>query len=205
MNSLEKLFASGGQVKIMRLFIFNPNTSFDAAEVARRTKVRPVSVRKVLSGLEKARLIKSKSVSRTTAVRGKKKSKKVRGWFLNEAFPYLMPLKNLLMPTDSLTYKGIEKKLRPSGRIKLILISGVFMHDPEARVDILVVGDALKTKSLTSAMGDLEAQLGAELAYTALDTEDFLYRQAINDRLIRDIFDYPHQIILDKLRLSDVG
>lgn len=205
MNSLEKLFASGAQVKIMRLFIFNPNTSFDAAEVARRTKVRPVSVRKVLSGLEKAGLIKQKSVSRTTVVRGKKKSKKVKGWFLNEAFPYLTPLKNLLMPTDSVTYKDIEKKLRPSGRIKLILISGVFLHDPEARVDILVVGDALKTKNLTSAMGDLEAQLGAELAYTALDTEDFLYRQAINDRLIRDIFDYPHQIILDKLRLSDVG
>lgn len=204
MNSLEKLFVSGAQVKIMRLFIFNPTTAFDASEVAKRTKVRPASVRKVISGLEKAGLIRSKSVSRTRAGRGKKKSKKVRGWYLNESFQYLAPLKNLLMPTDSLTYKQIEKKLRSSGRIKLILISGVFLHDPEARVDILVVGDALKTKNLSSAVGDLEAQVGAELTYAALDTEDFLYRQAINDRLVRDIFDYPHRIVLDKIRLGDL-
>lgn len=207
MTKLEKLFGSVAQVRIMRLFIFNPKSSFESSEISKRAKVRSSSVRKVMNTLEKVGMVKKKKISKkttTTKGRGKKKkkvtkTKKVKGWILNEKFPYLSPLRNLLMPTDSMTHKEIEKKLSEVGKIKLVIVSGVFIHEPSARVDLLIVGDKLKTKNLRNAVNHLEARVGAELAYAALDTDEFKYRNNINDKLVRDILDFPHEKIVDKL------
>lgn len=85
--------------------------------------------------------------------------------------------------------------------MKLILTAGVFQHDPESRVDILVVGDNIKQGMLVSAISALEAELGKELRYAAFETADFKYRLGVYDKLVRDILDYPHQKILNKLGL----
>lgn len=209
MNTLEKLFGSAAQVKIMRLFIFNPKLVLDPTEIARRTKVRSASVRTVMSTLEKTGLVKKKSFSKkvnATLGRGKKKkkvirTKKMKGWTLNEGFTYLSPLRVLLMPSDALSNREIEKKISVAGRVKLVIISGVFIHEPEARVDLVIVGDQMKTEKLRNIVSDLEARVGSELSYTALDTEEFKYRHNINDRLIRDILDFPHEKIVNKLGL----
>lgn len=209
MNTLEKLFGSAAQVKIMRLFIFNPKLVLDPTEIARRTKVRSASVRTVMSTLEKTGLVKKKSFSKkvnATLGRGKKKkkvirTKKMKGWTLNEGFTYLSPLRVLLMPSDALSNREIEKKISVAGRVKLVIISGVFIHEPEARVDLVIVGDQMKTEKLRNIVSDLEARVGSELSYAALDTEEFKYRHNINDRLIRDILDFPHEKIVNKLGL----
>jgi hypothetical protein len=57
----------------------------------------------------------------------------------------------------------------------------------------------MKESRLKSAIRDLEAHIGHELRYAAFSTADFTYRLGVYDRLIRDILDYPHQIIVDKL------
>jgi hypothetical protein len=209
MNTLEKLFGSAAQVKIMRLFMFNQKLVLNSAEVAKRTKVRSASVRTVMSTLEKVGLVKKKSFSKKVSVtvgRGKKqkkvaRAKKMKGWMLNESFVYLTPLRNLLMPSDALSNREIEKKISVVGRVKLIILSGVFIHEPDARVDLVIVGDQLKSDKIRSIVGDLEARVGSELAYAALDTDEFKYRHNINDKLIRDILDFPHEKIVNKLGL----
>jgi hypothetical protein len=95
--------------------------------------------------------------------------------------------------------KEIIKKISRVGNIKLILISGVFLHDKDSRVDVLVVGDRLKQAKLLSIMLSIEAQLGKELRYAAFETTDFQYRLSIYDKLIRDILDHRHEKILNKL------
>jgi hypothetical protein len=35
--------------------------------------------------------------------------------------------------------------------------------------------------------------LGKELAYAVFDTNDFKYRVSMYDKLLRDMFDYPHE------------
>jgi len=75
----------------------------------------------------------------------------------------------------------------------------VFIQDPDGRVDILVVGDSMKDSRLKAAIRDLESHMGHELRYAAFSTDDFTYRLGAYDRLIRDVLDYPHQIVVDKL------
>ena len=209
MDRLAKLFGSSAKVKIMRLFLFNPTTVFGNADISRRAGVRTDSIRKVASSLQKSGLIKKKplpvpSSTSKSGKRSKKSSsgKRAQGWILDESCPYIPSLRTLLLPADALSDSQIEKKFKKTGKIKLLLVSGAFLHSDDSRVDIFVVADNIRTNHLSSVIKDLEAHVGTELRYSVLAPEDFVYRMNIRDKLVRDIFDYPHKIILDRLGIS---
>ncbi|MDP3875021.1 MAG: hypothetical protein Q8Q22_00670 [bacterium] len=183
MQSVSHIFGGEAKVKIMRLFIFNPGLTFTSAEVANRAKERLSTARRELSILTKAGLIKQRT----------------RGFLLDSSYPYLPAIENFLIDATPITSKEIIKKISRAGNIKLILISGVFLHDHDSRVDILVVGDHLRQARLLSIMSSIEALLGKELRYAAFETTDFQYRLGIYDKLIKDILDYQHEKILNKL------
>jgi hypothetical protein len=42
--------------------------------------------------------------------------------------------------------------------------------------------------------------MGQELNYSIMSEEEFINRRDTFDRFIKDIFDYPHLVILDKIR-----
>ncbi len=189
----------------MRLFVFNPELAYDAEDVADRVKEKPALVKKELSGLSKAGLIKSKTYIKPLKAKGNKKpkavSKRVSGFILNTSYPHLSPLAHFLIDAAPITQKEIVEKIGAAGNIKLLLISGVFIHDGEARVDLLIVGDHLRQNKLLSAISMLESELGKELRYAAFETPDFHYRLGIYDKLIRDILEQPHQKLVNRLGL----
>ncbi len=189
METLSKLFGSEAKVKIMRLFLFNPETVFNTTDIADRVKVDIGHVRKEVSGLEKIDLIRQRASGRT----GKK------GFMLNSQFDYLVPLQNFLINTEPLNTKEITKRICKLGAIKLILVAGVFIQEPESRVDMLIVGDHIKKAPLENTIKILESEIGKELKYAYFTTEDFNYRNSMCDKLTRDILDYPHRKVLNKL------
>ena len=190
METLSKLFGSEAKVKIMRLFLFNPERVFDVGDIATRVKADRRKVRKEVGILEKAGLIKKRAGS-----------KKTRGnsFGLDSSFAYLLPLQNFLINTEPLHAKEIIKKISKLGAIKLIITSGVFIQEPESRTDLLIVGDHVKNSSLENLIKDLESEIGKELKYAYFTTEDFKYRLGMFDKLTRDILDYPHKKVLNRL------
>ncbi len=209
METLGKLFGSTAKVKIMKLFLSNEQTSFDNADISKRAKVTPLALKKELLALSKSGLIKKRIFYKDFQVKTKKTKtkpaetkvvkKKVNGWILNDKFPYLVPLHNLLVNMTSFTNSSILKKLSSSGKLKFVLLAGAFIQDDESRVDILIVGDNLKTPNIERAISVLESEIGKELSYVVLKTEDFIYRVNVYDKLVRDILDHPHQKIINKL------
>ena len=190
METLAKLFGSEAKVKIMRLFLFNPETIFDIDGISDRVKVDASHVRKEINQLEKIGLIKPR-VSHT----GNNK----KGFVLDSHFGYLTPLQNFLINVEPLNPKEIIKRITKLGAIKLIIIAGVFIQEPESRVDMLIVGDHIKKSSLENTIKTLESEIGKELRYTYFTTDDFKYRISMCDKLTRDILDYPHKKVLNKL------
>jgi hypothetical protein len=185
MKSVSLIFGGEAKVKIMRLFIFNPSLTLTAAEVAQRAKERPNVARRELANLTKAGLLKKRS----------------KGYSLKSSYAYLPAIGNFLIDATPLSEKEIANKLSQVGNIKLILIAGVFLHDQDSRVDILIVGDNLKHGKITSIVSGIEAELGKEIRYAAFETVDFNYRLGIYDKLIRDILDSRHHKIINKLAL----
>ena len=49
------------------------------------------------------------------------------------------------------------------------------------------------------AVRSLESEIGIEIRYASLSSSDLIYRAGLHDKLIRDVFDYKHQILVDKI------
>ena len=193
METLEKLFGGTGRVKLMRLFLFNPAENLTAKEISSRAKIDSGRARKELNFLRNVGLIKR------SARRG---SRPV--WHLNEKFPYLSEIQKLMLQSSLVSPASIIKKLSKIGRLKALVLAGLFKEQWEDRLDMLVIADGLKKGKIDSLMRTLEAEIGKEIRYAVLDTADFKYRLGIGDKLIRDVLDYPHDIVLDKTNIVSV-
>ncbi len=193
METLAKLFGSEVKVKIMRLFLFNSDKTFDVNEIVDRVKSNHSKVRREISILEKIDFVKR---------RVSQKSRNGYAFAMNTQFPYLLPLQNFLINAEPLHSKELIKKITKLGSIKMLIVAGVFIQDPESRADILIVGDGVKKGVLENLMKDLEAEIGKELKYAYFTTDDFKYRLSMFDKLTRDILDYPHRKILNKLGIE---
>ncbi len=126
-------------------------------------------------------------------------TKRVAGFILNSSYPYLSALERFLIDATPVTKKDISEKIVRMGNVKLLLISGVFIHSQDSRVDLLVVGDHLKHGQLSNHISTMEAELGKELRYATFETADFRYRMGIYDKLVRDILEESHVKLVNKL------
>jgi hypothetical protein len=187
---LDKLFGSSSRVKIIRLFFLNPETVFTSKEISRRAKVASHLARREISLLQKIDFIKESA--------GHSK-KRIRGWTLNPLFPFLLPLKNLVLNAAPISKKELIRKIRGIGHIKLIILSGIFLHEGSDRIDLFVVGDLIQKSALERVLRDIEAEVGKELNYSVMTTKEFSYRLDMYDKFIRDVLDYPHEKIFNKL------
>jgi len=129
------------------------------------------------------------------------KKLKIHGYDLNQDFAYVTALKQLLIKTKTLEGGEIVKRLGRAGKLKLVIVAGVFTQDKDSRVDIFVVGNNIKKNTLSNVIKSIEAELGKELIYAYFETQDYQYRLSMYDKLIRDVLDYPHQVLLDKITI----
>ncbi len=199
MEILAKLLGGHAKVKIMRLFLLNSSSAFEVAEVASRSRVAKPNTRKEINALSAIGFIKPKSITKEGSRGGKKK---VSAWQLNQNFEYLEAVRELLVDPNLLIKENLTDKFKQVGKVKLMIVSGVFIGDQNSRADLLLVGDRLKKNNLAQTIKGLEAEIGKELDYVVLDTEEFKYRLDMYDKLVCDIIDLPHLKLLDNPQLS---
>jgi hypothetical protein len=205
METLSKLFSGEERVKVMRLFLFNPELLLSIEQIIDKAKISARSAKFETEVLQKAGMIKEKKSVQIIEKKRQGKiiqlKKKVACYHLDPDFEYLLPLQNLLINTRPLRKEEVLKRLHNVGKLKMVIISGVFIQNTDSRVDLLIVGDNLKRGSIDRIVKNMEAEIGKELTFASFETADFHYRLGMYDKLIRDILDYPHQKLLDKLNL----
>jgi hypothetical protein len=92
----------------------------------------------------------------------------------------------------------ITAYLKPVGKISTVILTGSFVGDMSRPVDILLAADELQVKKLEKVLRTLEQLFGREIRYAAFSVAEFRYRMTIQDRLLRDVLDYPHTTLVDK-------
>lgn len=206
METLSTLFGTNAKVKILRLFLFNSETSFLLEEISSRTNCTKECVKSELLPLIKIDLLKKKDIVKDVEIKKGKitriKKAKGAGYSLNAKFTYLEPLKNLLTIASLRADESLTKRFTNAGKIKLFIASGVFIQNWDSRVDLLIVGDDLNLSKIENVIKGIESEIGKEISYSAFETQDFEYRLNIHDRLVRDIIDLPHITLLDRLNIE---
>lgn len=198
METLGKLLGGIPRVKIMRLFLLNPESGFEPADIMERCRISSAHARQSLTKLASMDFIQKKFFYKEVANgrTGKISKKKVNGWFLNPNFPYINELRQLLVEGEFFKNEELSKRFKPVGRVQLLVISGIFIQDSDSRLDLLIVGDNLKKNLINKTVNILESELGKELEYAVFETSEFKYRVSMYDKLLKDVFDYPHQVLL---------
>lgn len=186
MEILGKLLGSQARVKIMRLFLLNKDKAFTNKDIATRSRVNSTLIGRELRLLESISFIK----------------KRTAGWSFNFGFKYLKEFEGLLISADTLDEQAIADSFKKVGRVKLLVVSGVFIKNKDSRVDLLIVGDKMKKSKIEEGVRKLEAEIGAEIVYGIFETKEFVYRLNMYDKLVRDILDFPHKVIIQSKELS---
>lgn len=180
---LEKLFESRSRVRILRLLLQNTEELFTIAEIGKKTKIRPQTVRGELVKLAGIGLVKCKS----------------NQYGVNPAFVLLNELRDLVIKSSIASRERLLRGIKRLGRIRLTVLSGIFIHNENSRTDLLIVGDDIQKRRIERFLQNAESELGKSIRYAVMDTDEFKYRLNMYDRFLKDILERPHEKLINKL------
>ncbi len=186
-ETLEILFGSKLRARLLRFFVLNPSQRYDTKTISEKIKMERKSMRADLNALEKIEIITSEKL----------KGKKL--YMVNEEFPYYLELQALFVKSNIYPHCSEVKKFNSLGKVKLLVLSGIFMDKNKSRLDLLLVGDDISRSKVREYISNIEAEIGREIHYMQLSLEQFDYRLEMMDRFITEFLSDSHVTIVNKI------
>lgn len=200
-DPLAILFGNQARVKLLRFFLFNPTQEFSFDDISRRAKLVRRTARTEINALERAEVIKKKIIYIQHATKGTKI--KTYGYTLNTKFSQLQSLQTFLFETAPINKDTVLKHMRKVGPIDFLACTGIFSREFDRRLDLLIAMKKLNEGKIEVAIRALEADIGIEIRFATFTSADLVYRIGMHDKLTRDVFDYPHQMLIDKIGIRN--
>lgn len=204
MDILIGLLGNTARAKVLRFLFASPHESRTYHDIASHAQLSIATARRELKMLEKLGIIHARSSAPQHKKKGAvSRAKREMGWVVTTEHEMYRVVAAFVRDTEPDAKEGVMEKLKGIGSTKLLIASGCLVEGEESpsRLDLLIVGDRINERKVSAALRTIEAHYGREVAYAVFSTTEFRYRYDIRDRLVRDILDYPHQVLLDKLRL----
>ena len=203
---LEKLFGSKARVKILKLFLIHPLEKYYIRQLSRDLKLQLNSVRRELENLENFGILTSdaKDISGDKASDGGQEpavGQEKKYYRSNPKFILFDEIKALIVKAQILYEKDFVQKLQAIGKVKLLVLTGIFVNNPSSMIDILLVGKINKVKFL-KLVKELEVELGREINFTVFNPQEFKYRRDITDIFLYGILEGRKLVVIDEMGLS---
>jgi len=187
---LEHLFGSKTRVRLLRLFLHHPEDSFFVRELSRKTHIQMHAVRRELDNLTKFGFLSEEEKngssgrgSRDTGPAGQRRYLK-----LNKNFALYKELYALIIKSQVLLEENFVKKIRDTGPIKYLALTGRFVDEPEMPTDLVIVG-RVNRERLERLVRDFEREFGADIRFTVLAPQEYQYRRQIGDKFLYKILE----------------
>lgn len=164
-------------------------------EIARLTEERLNSVRRELDNLATIGIILAEDKIKMA---GEKKEKK-KYYTVNVGFVLYQEFKNLILKSKLLLEKSLANEIKRLGKVKFLVLSGVFVDDNRAKTDMLIVGRVNHNK-LKALMKKLERSFDQELRYTTMDEDEFNYRNQVTDKFLFEVLEGKKIVVVDEMK-----
>jgi len=199
---LEKLFGSKARVKILKLFLIHPAGKYYIRQLSRDLKLQLNSVRRELENLENFGILTSDAKADTPDDKtGSAAGQEKKYYRANPNFVLFDEIKALIVKAQILYEKDFVRKLQAIGKIKLLVLTGVFVNNQNSLIDILLAGKVNKVK-LVKLIRELEVELGKEINFTVFTPQEFKYRRDITDIFLYSILEGKKLIVINEVGLS---
>jgi predicted transcriptional regulator len=184
---IESLFGSKTRVKLLQLFLNNPNEAYYVREITRKIDEQINSVRRELKNLISVGIVKSRAV------------KNQLYYEANKDYKYYTPFRQIFSGKKSSEKDPVVDNeladFNALGDVKIVIQAGKLVGG-QSDVDLLVAGDGINKTRLKLVVKGLEKD-GASLNYVAMSYDDFYYRLSIRDRFVCDVLNKKHNVLID--------
>lgn len=183
----DAMFGSKARARVIRFFLLNTEGEYAVLDVTAKIMLPRADVAREVNKLVKLRMITEKI----------RKGKKV--YVTNMEFPFYTELKSLASKLNVHAQSQVFKKLRGIGEVKLILISGLFLNYSKSKVDMILVVNNVNRTKLRHAIQYLEAEVGKEIQFVLMNSEELHYRLNMLDRFFVEFLEGPYEEVVNKV------
>ena len=188
---IDSLFGSKTRVKLLHLFLNNPEKSFYVREITRMIDEQINSVRRELANMVSVGIVQQDAIDNKLY------------YSVNEDYPYIKPLAAIFSDKNtegdmgaasSVSWKDSLGRMRG---LRLAIISGKLVVGSSSAVDLLLVGDNMSAVTIKNLVKKIEKDRKIEINYAVISYDDFYYRMSVKDRFIMDIIRNKHSVLID--------
>lgn len=188
---IDSLFGSKTRVKLLHLFLNNPEKSFYVREITRMIDEQINSVRRELANMVSVGIVQQDAIDNKLY------------YSVNEDYPYIKPLAAIFSDKNtedgmgaasSISWKDSLGRMRG---LRLAIISGKLVVGSSSAVDLLLVGDDMSAVTIKNLVKKIEKDRKIEINYAVISYDDFYYRMSVKDRFIMDIVRNKHSVLVD--------
>ncbi|MBL7058111.1 hypothetical protein ISS03_02120 [Patescibacteria group bacterium] len=203
---LSKLFGSQVRVKLLKVFLVNCEKSFSVRQLTKDLGLQLGPVKKELENLEKLSLLESyidavdkdrsnkkEAIGKVQKAKGLQDHKYYR---VNTSFALFEEIRALIVKSHVLYKHDFVDDLKKAGDLKVLILSGLFMNNKQAPVDLLIVGEINRDK-LVKVLSNYECDLGREINYTCMSEREFKYRKSMTDVFLYDVLENEHMLVIN--------
>ena len=188
---IDSLFGSKTRVKLLHLFLNNPEKSFYVREITRMIDEQINSVRRELANMVSVGIVQQDAIDNKLY------------YSVNEDYPYIKPLAAIFSDKNteggmgaasSVSWKDSLGRMRG---LRLAIISGKLVVGSSSADDLLLVGDDMSAVTIKNLVKKIEKDRKIEINYAVISYDDFYYRMSVKDRFIMDIIRNKHFVLVD--------
>lgn len=173
---LEKLFTSKTRVKLLTLFLLNPEIEMYVRDIARRADENTNAVRRELKNLEEIGLLSS-------ARKGN-----LKYYTVNKSMSIYAELTNIILKTEAVG-RILTENLMKIGDIKAAFIYGSFARGNaggKSDIDLFIIGHVHEDE-LIRCIEKLETQLSREINYVLFTPDELAGRIRNKDPFVQNV------------------
>jgi predicted transcriptional regulator len=191
---LEQLFGSKTRVRLLRLFLANPDNFYYIRELTRKIGVQINAIRRELANLQTIGLIKVYQFKKDEA------QDKLKIYFRVETnFILYRELRALFLKAQLLMERKLLTEIERIGQISYLVLTGTFLGFNDSPTDLLIVGRINRGK-LANLIKKFEKDMDCTINYTIMSREEFNYRKDITDKFLYQILENKKIVVIDKIK-----
>lgn len=173
---LDRLFKSKARVKLLSLFLLNPQSEYYGRQLARMTGLPQQNIWAELKSLEKLGLLQSR------------REANLRFFKVNTQFPIYEELRSIFLKTDAVG-DFLREDLTAAGEIRAAFIYGSLAKGTDeagSDIDLFILGDVDRT-TLNRRFSSRESALGRNINYKVMSLAEYRKESAAGAPFLKRI------------------
>jgi len=183
---LEDIVDSKHSAELLSFFLLAPPRAYSFLELSKRLRFSNATLTKAINHLLALSMIKPIREGKT------------RYFMVSEKHKLLPDIRKSLQKSQRRYEDELFAAVKKLGKVQAAFLSGIFTGHAELPVDILIVGK-INLNKLSRFLEGCKKMMGRDINYSIMTPEEFRLRRDTFDRFIKDVFDYSHITVVDKI------